>query len=62
MWRLALREGIVVSDPQATLPGRGAYVCGADCARSEATASGLSRAFRRTVTLPSDFVESLIRG
>ena len=62
MRRLAVLDGIVVADAGATLPGRGAYLCSDDCASSGATAPMLSRAFRQSVTVPSDFVESLIRG
>jgi predicted RNA-binding protein YlxR (DUF448 family) len=60
--RLAIRDGAVVIDRDAVLPGRGAYVCDAQCALSGTTAAALARAFRRSVTVPPDFVESEFRG
>jgi predicted RNA-binding protein YlxR (DUF448 family) len=56
--RLALRDGRVVADPSATLPGRGAYVCGPDCLDHAVRRRALQRAFRRSVSVPSDLVES----
>jgi predicted RNA-binding protein YlxR (DUF448 family) len=50
---------IVVADPAARLPGRGAYVCDARCAEAALRRRALPRAFRRPVTTPSDFVESI---
>ena len=50
---------VVVADPAARLPGRGAYVCDARCAEAALRRRALPRAFRRPVTTPSDFVESI---
>jgi predicted RNA-binding protein YlxR (DUF448 family) len=50
---------VVVADPAARLPGRGAYVCNARCAEAALRRRALPRAFRRPVTTPSDFVESI---
>jgi predicted RNA-binding protein YlxR (DUF448 family) len=50
---------VVVADPDARLPGRGAYVCDARCAEAALRRRALPRAFRRPVTTPSDFVESI---
>jgi predicted RNA-binding protein YlxR (DUF448 family) len=56
--RLALDDGRVVADPAATRPGRGAYVCGPDCLARAVRRRGLNRAFRTSVSVPSDLVES----
>jgi predicted RNA-binding protein YlxR (DUF448 family) len=48
-----------VSDPTSTLPGRGAYVCDAACARAAIERRALPRAFRRTVSVGDDLVESI---
>ncbi len=50
---------VVVADPAARLPGRGAYVCDTRCAEAALRRRALPRAFRRPVTTPSDFVESI---
>ena len=50
---------VVVADPAARLPGRGAYVCDARCAEAALRRRALPRAFRRPVKTPSDFVESI---
>jgi predicted RNA-binding protein YlxR (DUF448 family) len=50
---------LVVVDRAARLPGRGAYVCNADCAQAALQRRALPRAFRRRVSTPSDFVESI---
>ena len=50
---------VVVIDPAARLPGRGAYVCDARCAEAALRRRALPRAFRRPVTTTSDFVESI---
>jgi predicted RNA-binding protein YlxR (DUF448 family) len=50
---------IVVADPDARLPGRGAYVCDARCAEAALRRRALPRAFRRPVMTPPDFVESI---
>jgi predicted RNA-binding protein YlxR (DUF448 family) len=57
--RLAVRDGHVVADPDARLPGRGAYVCNAACARAAVERRDLGRAFRRAVSVGDDLVESV---
>lgn len=57
--RLALAGDCVVPDPGGHLPGRGAYVCDAACAREAVRRRALPRAFRRAVTVPGDLVESI---
>jgi predicted RNA-binding protein YlxR (DUF448 family) len=57
--RLVIAGDRVVADPQGSLPGRGAYVCDADCARRALQRRALSRAFRRAVPTAPDLVESL---
>jgi predicted RNA-binding protein YlxR (DUF448 family) len=57
--RVALSEGRVVADPSATLPGRGAYVCGPACARAAIERRAFARAFRRAVSVGDDLVESI---
>jgi predicted RNA-binding protein YlxR (DUF448 family) len=57
--RLALRDGSVVVDPDAVLPGRGAYVCNATCARAAADRRAFGRAFRQAVSVGDDLVESI---
>jgi predicted RNA-binding protein YlxR (DUF448 family) len=49
----------VVVDPRATLPGRGAYVCGADCAERAVKRRVIGRALRHQADIPPDFVESV---
>jgi predicted RNA-binding protein YlxR (DUF448 family) len=49
----------VVADPEARLPGRGAYVCNAACAAGALRRRALPRAFRRAVRTAPDFVESI---
>jgi len=49
----------VVADPAARLPGRGAYVCDARCAAEAVRRRALQRAFRRRVTTPPEFVDSI---
>jgi predicted RNA-binding protein YlxR (DUF448 family) len=56
---VALAGGVAVADPSAALPGRGAYVCDAACARQALQRRALGRAFRRSVTVPDNFVESI---
>jgi predicted RNA-binding protein YlxR (DUF448 family) len=60
--RLAAPGGILVGDAQRRVSGRGAYVCGPDCARRAIAEGRLRRALRRKVTVPPDFVESEFRG
>lgn len=57
--RLAVRDGRVVADPAGSLPGRGAYVCDAACARTAIERRALPRAFRRAVSVDHDLVESV---
>ncbi|MGZ6707950.1 MAG: YlxR family protein [Solirubrobacteraceae bacterium] len=57
--RLALEGDRVVADPDGTRPGRGAYVCGAECAATALQRRALGRAFRRSVPIPVDLVESV---
>jgi uncharacterized protein len=57
--RLAVRDDRVVADPTRGLPGRGAYVCDADCARAAIDRRALNRAFRRAVSVDHDLVESV---
>jgi predicted RNA-binding protein YlxR (DUF448 family) len=49
----------VVVDPAATLPGRGAYVCGPECAQRAVKRRAIGRALRATAEIPPDFVESV---
>jgi predicted RNA-binding protein YlxR (DUF448 family) len=57
--RVGLAGDVAVADPSAALPGRGAYVCDAACARQALQRRALGRAFRRAVTVPDNFVESI---
>lgn len=57
--RLAVAGDHVVADPERTLPGRGAYVCDATCARRAIERRAFGRAFRRAVPPAPDLVESL---
>jgi predicted RNA-binding protein YlxR (DUF448 family) len=57
--RLAVRDGYVVADPAAVLPGRGAYVCDATCAQAAVDRRAFARAFRRGVSVGDDLVESV---
>jgi uncharacterized protein len=57
--RLVVRDDHVVADPDATLPGRGAYVCDAACARAAVERRAFARAFRRAVSVGDDLVESV---
>jgi predicted RNA-binding protein YlxR (DUF448 family) len=60
--RLALDGDSVVLDAAGTRPGRGAYVCGAACARRALTRRSLPRAFRRAVSVDEHLVESMKDG
>ena len=57
--RFALDEDRVVADLDAVRPGRGAYVCDAACLRAAAAARAFPRAFRRSVRMADDTLESL---
>jgi predicted RNA-binding protein YlxR (DUF448 family) len=56
--RLVAVAGRVVADPEATLPGRGAYVCGPECAHRAIKRRAISRALRGPAEISEDFVES----
>jgi predicted RNA-binding protein YlxR (DUF448 family) len=56
---MAVSADRVVADPGGLLPGRGAYVCDAACARSAIERRAFARAFRRTVSVGDDLVESV---
>jgi uncharacterized protein len=57
--RVAVVDGRVVADPTAILPGRGAYVCGAACAREAIARRAFAHAFRRAVSVDEHLVESI---
>jgi predicted RNA-binding protein YlxR (DUF448 family) len=58
--RLAVDDsGRVVADPGARRAGRGAYVCGPECAAVAIRRRRLAGAFRRAVSVPDDLVESV---
>jgi N utilization substance protein A len=57
--RLVAVAGRVVLDPAATMPGRGAYVCGPDCAERAVKRRAVSRALRGPAEISEDFVESI---
>jgi predicted RNA-binding protein YlxR (DUF448 family) len=57
--RLVAVSGRVVLDPAATLPGRGAYVCGPECAERAVKRRAVSRALRGPAEISEDFVESI---
>jgi len=57
--RLAAHEGHAVLDRTRERPGRGAYVCGPACLERAVARRALARAFRQTVAIPSDLVESI---
>jgi predicted RNA-binding protein YlxR (DUF448 family) len=53
-----VRDGIVVADPDARAPGRGAYVHPTpECAARGLRARPLARALRTTVTVPDELVD-----
>jgi predicted RNA-binding protein YlxR (DUF448 family) len=60
--RLALDGQTVVADRAARRPGRGAYVCGAPCLERAVQRRALARAFRQTVSVPPELVESITSG
>jgi predicted RNA-binding protein YlxR (DUF448 family) len=52
------RDGIVVADPDARAPGRGAYVHPTpECAARGLRARPLARTLRTTVTVPDELVD-----
>jgi predicted RNA-binding protein YlxR (DUF448 family) len=56
---MAVHGDRVVPDPGASLPGRGAYVCDAACLGNAIDRRAFARAFRRTVSVGDDLVESV---
>jgi predicted RNA-binding protein YlxR (DUF448 family) len=59
--RLAAVDGRVVVDGDGTLPGRGAYLCSADCAALAVRRRAFGRAFRRAVSVDPNLVESNVK-
>jgi uncharacterized protein len=57
--RLAVVGHAVVVDDEGRMPGRGAYVCNARCARDALDRRAFGRAFRRAVSANPEFIESL---
>jgi len=58
--RFVLRAGRLEADPDARLPGRGAYMHRDEaCAREAVRRRGFERSLRTTVGLPDDLLESL---
>jgi predicted RNA-binding protein YlxR (DUF448 family) len=57
--RLALRGGHVAVDRPQREPGRGAYVCGRDCLLEAVRRRQLQRAFRQSVSIDAQTVESV---
>jgi len=55
--RLALDADRVVVDARGVRPGRGAYVCDADCLARAVAERALPRAFRRRVAVEVDTLE-----
>ena len=57
--RLAAEQDRVLADPEARRPGRGAYVCGRDCAREAVRRRAFGRAFRRNVSVDRSLLDWL---
>jgi predicted RNA-binding protein YlxR (DUF448 family) len=57
--RFVVAAGRVEPDPAQRRPGRGAYVCGPQCARLALKRNAFARAFRANVHLDPDLVNSL---
>jgi predicted RNA-binding protein YlxR (DUF448 family) len=57
--RFVVAQGRVVADPEQRRPGRGAYLCGADCARRALKRGAFARAFRARVQFDPDLVNSI---
>jgi predicted RNA-binding protein YlxR (DUF448 family) len=56
--RVVLREGRLHADPEARLPGRGAYVChNPDCMAEAVRRHGFERSFRAAVRVPDDHLD-----
>ena len=47
--RIAFRDGRLTADPLGKEPGRGAYICGAECFEEAVKRKGFARAFRCAV-------------
>jgi predicted RNA-binding protein YlxR (DUF448 family) len=56
--RLTLRDSAVVVDRAQRLPGRGAYVCSDACLERAQRRGGLQRAFRRSISIAAQTIES----
>jgi len=54
-----LRDGAVVVDRAQRLEGRGAYVCSDECLARARRRGGLQRAFRRSIPIDAQTVESV---
>jgi predicted RNA-binding protein YlxR (DUF448 family) len=53
-----LADGQLVPDPEARLPGRGAYVCqAASCMAEAVRRQGFERSFRAPVRVPNDHLD-----
>jgi uncharacterized protein len=60
MVRFVLRSGGLEADPDARMPGRGAYLHGDEaCAREAVRRRGFERSFRTPVRTPDDLLESV---
>jgi len=57
--RVVLVGGRVEADPAQRRPGRGAYVCGRECAELAVKRSGFQRSFRAAVLVDPDLVDSV---
>jgi len=58
--RFVARGGRIEADPDARLPGRGAYLHRDEaCAREAVRRRGFERSLRTTLGLPDDLLESL---
>ncbi|MGI5865518.1 MAG: YlxR family protein [Myxococcales bacterium] len=57
--RLVVREGQVALDAPRRQPGRGAYVCGASCARKALSRKAFARAFRGPATARASLPEQV---
>ena len=56
--RIVLSDGRLVADPEARLPGRGAYVCkNPNCLTTAVLRHGFERSFRAPVRVPNDHLD-----
>jgi predicted RNA-binding protein YlxR (DUF448 family) len=60
MQRFVLVEGRLEPDPGQRRPGRGAYVCGRECAERALRRGGFQRSFRSAVRPDPDLVDSIV--